>query len=356
MRQLAYGVALVSGLLACGQTVSDAGDDAPVQVSSDAAADGAAPADRPDASAAAGDASTSPSDGAIADASQDATADVAQDAAVDASTPTDASAIDAAPTSFKVHGTLSGVTVDGVVLQNNGGDDLAIAANATTFEFPAPLLDGADFDVAVKSVPSSPMLLVCTVTSGKGKAGPSMPEPSITCVKAHRIFLTSTVYDGNLGGLAGADGKCQARATAAGLGGTWKAILSTRTVDARDHVDGTVARYGVDGTRVMDANKMFSSSNTTGTYPLLSEIRDEFGHAVVGNLFPFAGGGPDGRHAEPSAPYGLGWDDACQDWTSTQGTTTCGYNNVTTGAWLSGCGGIDCKGYVSGVGIHCAED
>ena len=89
---------------------------------------------------------------------------------------------------------------------------------------------------------------------------------------------------------------------------------------------------------------------------LLTPILDEFGQAVTGARFPFAGGGPDGRHAEPSANYGLGWDDACLDWTSTSGTTTCRFNNYATAWWLSGCGGISCAGYASGVGFHCAED
>jgi hypothetical protein len=41
-----------------------------------------------------------------------------------------------------------------------------------------------------------------------------------------RVFVTSTEYSGNLGGFAGADAKCQERATAAGLGGTFQAWLS----------------------------------------------------------------------------------------------------------------------------------
>ncbi len=51
-----------------------------------------------------------------------------------------------------------------------------------------------------------------------------------------RAFVTSTAYNGNLGGLSGADAKCQARADAASLGGTWRAILSTGTIDAIDRV------------------------------------------------------------------------------------------------------------------------
>ncbi len=47
-----------------------------------------------------------------------------------------------------------------------------------------------------------------------------------------RVFVTSTTYDGNLGGITGADAKCQARADAASLGGTWKAIISDSTTNA----------------------------------------------------------------------------------------------------------------------------
>ena len=38
-------------------------------------------------------------------------------------------------------------------------------------------------------------------------------------------FVTSTTYNGNLGGVAGADAKCQARASAAGLSGTYVAFI-----------------------------------------------------------------------------------------------------------------------------------
>ncbi|NUN04819.1 MAG: DUF1554 domain-containing protein [Bdellovibrio sp.] len=51
-----------------------------------------------------------------------------------------------------------------------------------------------------------------------------------------RMFVTSTTYDGNLGGIAGADAKCQARADAASLGGTWKAIISDSTTSAKSRM------------------------------------------------------------------------------------------------------------------------
>jgi hypothetical protein len=51
----------------------------------------------------------------------------------------------------------------------------------------------------------------------------------------YRVFVTNSTWNGNLGGLAGADAKCQAAANAAGLGSTrtiWKAWLSTNVTNA----------------------------------------------------------------------------------------------------------------------------
>lgn len=65
------------------------------------------------------------------------------------------------------------------------------------------------------------------------------------------VFITSQVFNGNLGGLAGADAKCQQLATAAGLGGTYKAWLSDSTTDARDRLTHATVPYRlVDGTTV----------------------------------------------------------------------------------------------------------
>ena len=53
-------------------------------------------------------------------------------------------------------------------------------------------------------------------------------DPSNGCETEvpRRAFVTSETYNGNLGGVAGADAKCQGLAQGAGLGGTWRAWLS----------------------------------------------------------------------------------------------------------------------------------
>lgn len=244
----------------------------------------------------------------------------------------------------------AGAVVIPIAVPSTAGVGRTVALQGVTLLSPgAPTLS------PVITVDVAAAVLGCTDPTATNH-NPDATHDDGSCVAdVRRIFLTSTVYGGDLGGLAGADAICQARADAANLGGTWRAILSTRQVDARDHVDGSLPRVNVDGTPVLGPNQMFSDSPYDG-YALQNPILDEFGQPVLGNLFPFAGGGPDGRKEQPSGPYGLGWDNACEDWTSTVGTTTCGYNNSTTSHWLSGCGGISCAGYVSGVGFHCAED
>ena len=59
-------------------------------------------------------------------------------------------------------------------------------------------------------------------------------KPTVVPIK--RMFVTSTFHSGPIGGLAVADSICQTRADAVPLGGTWKAWLSTSTVNAVDRI------------------------------------------------------------------------------------------------------------------------
>lgn len=83
-------------------------------------------------------------------------------------------------------------------------------------------------------------------------------DPSPVC--ALRVFVTSQLYTGDLGGLAGADAKCQALADAASLGGTYKAWLSSSTVDARERLTHSSKPYVlVDGSVVANDWDEFAS-------------------------------------------------------------------------------------------------
>lgn len=78
--------------------------------------------------------------------------------------------------------------------------------------------------------------------SGSGGSGGALAEPRFS------FFVTSVgsgAIGGNLGGLAGADRVCQELAAAVGAGErTWRAYLSTATVNARDRI-GTGPWYNV---------------------------------------------------------------------------------------------------------------
>ena len=63
----------------------------------------------------------------------------------------------------------------------------------------------------------------------KGDPGPAGPPGTCNCPSEKIVFVSSAGYNGNLGGVAGADAKCQELATAAGLSGTFKAWLSDST-------------------------------------------------------------------------------------------------------------------------------
>ncbi|MCO4763575.1 MAG: DUF839 domain-containing protein, partial [Myxococcales bacterium] len=67
----------------------------------------------------------------------------------------------------------------------------------------------------------------CTIDSCDKNTGECKYKAAAGCVASRRVFLTSALYTGNLGGIAGGHAKCQALANAAGLGGKWMAWLST---------------------------------------------------------------------------------------------------------------------------------
>jgi hypothetical protein len=69
-----------------------------------------------------------------------------------------------------------------------------------------------------------------------------------------RVFVSSAVYTGNLGGVAGADTRCQALADAATLGGTYKAWMSDEAVSARDRLTHSTDSYVLLSGQVIAAN------------------------------------------------------------------------------------------------------
>ena len=78
-----------------------------------------------------------------------------------------------------IGGTLSGLSGSGLVLQDNGGDNLTVAAGAGTFSFATPVASGGAYAVTILTQPADQ---TCAVTNGKGSvAAPKVISVAITC-------------------------------------------------------------------------------------------------------------------------------------------------------------------------------
>lgn len=77
-----------------------------------------------------------------------------------------------------------------------------------------------------------------------------------TC--AHRVFVTSTRFSGNLGGIVGAHGHCASAAEQEGLGGRWRAILSVEGTDANEEVEVEADVFDLRRVRVATAERFWS--------------------------------------------------------------------------------------------------
>jgi len=89
-------------------------------------------------------------------------------------------AVTCATGAFALRGTVSGLAGTGLVLQNNGGDDLAIATNGE-FSFPSPIASGATYSVTVKTQPAGPAQS-CGIANGAGVVGSAdVTNVTITC-------------------------------------------------------------------------------------------------------------------------------------------------------------------------------
>ena len=97
---------------------------------------------------------------------------------------------------FQISGGVSGLLGAGLVLQNNGGDDLPIAANGR-FAFATPLGSGATYAVTVLSQPANPVQN-CIVRNAAGTINSANVADVAVLCGADRFTI-----GGNVAGLAG---------------------------------------------------------------------------------------------------------------------------------------------------------
>ena len=137
------------------------------------------------------------------------------------------------------------------------------------------------------------------------------------------FFVTSANpgNGGDLGGLEGADAHCASLAEAAGIAGkTWRAYLSTSSVDARDRIGAgpwsNAARVVIAG----DLAALHGEGNAVSKETAL----DETGRVVNGR------GDEPNRHdiLTGSLPEGTAAEQTCNDWTSSgEGAAMVGHHD-----------------------------
>ena len=104
----------------------------------------------------------------------------------------------AAAANVTVGGSVSGLAGTGLVLQNSGGDNLVVAANATTFTFPTSIAGSGAYAVTVSTQPSGPNQL-CRVASGTGSAsGANVTSVAVTCTTIGQFAYTANNSSGTL--------------------------------------------------------------------------------------------------------------------------------------------------------------
>ena len=137
----------------------------------------------------------------------------------------------------------------------------------------------------------------------EGRADVALLDAAEAAVDAgsKRVFVTSDLENGAMGGVAGADARCAAAAARGGLdGGAWVAWVSASAANAVDRIEHPGAYLLLDGRRVV-ASK---SQLTTGNLDVAIDITED-NQLVKGSTVVWTGTFPNGQTSV-----------SCNNWTS----------------------------------------
>jgi hypothetical protein len=140
-----------------------------------------------------------------------------------------------------------------------------------------------------------------------------------TSANYKRAFVTAATFDGNLGGVAGANTKCSTAASNAGLAGTWKAIIADGGNSVYNNISISAATFDFDG------NYIANSTYGLFSYDLTTKLfisTDENGTAIAEAAKVWTG--------STSSGYASG--NSCSNWSSNSAAST-GTYGIKTEAW-----------------------
>lgn len=92
------------------------------------------------------------------------------------------------PVQYSIGGSVSGLSGTGLVLQDNGGDNLAVTASGP-FTFATKINSGSAYSVTVMTQPSNPAQ-TCTVANGTGTASADVTSVAVSCTNSVQAGTT----------------------------------------------------------------------------------------------------------------------------------------------------------------------
>lgn len=133
------------------------------------------------------------------------------------------------------------------------------------------------------------------------------------CITARRVFVTSAAYTGNLGGLEGADARCQAHADAAGLDGVFLAYVFGPFAGGERFERPELPFVRLDGVRVANGWADLSDESLAAAIEIDEQRMTAVGNAWTGRVNVV--GNPENNHCsnwtydqtgclEPGVPCG----------------------------------------------------
>ena len=90
---------------------------------------------------------------------------------------------------FTIGGTVTGMTGTGLVLQDNGADDLTVSASGT-FTFPTTIAANGAYNVTVLTQPSNQ---TCTVSNGTGTVTANVSNVTVACSTTATLTVSASV-------------------------------------------------------------------------------------------------------------------------------------------------------------------
>jgi hypothetical protein len=106
-------------------------------------------------------------------------------------------------TFYTIGGTVTGLTANGLVLQNNGGDNISISNGSISFVFTTHVIIGSTYSITVSTQPTG---LGCTVTNGSGIANSNITNVSIICWTSIPVTYDWGTFTDNFNGTVRFDG------------------------------------------------------------------------------------------------------------------------------------------------------